>query len=1034
MKQKISELVRKISIFGIFLTLMSVQQFYAQQTVTGKVTDESNQGIPGVNVLNQRTSNGASSDFDGNYSIEVNQGDVLEFSFMGYKTKKVTIGTNTTVNVLLEPDVASLDEIVVIGYGTAKKSDLTGAVTQISSKDLLKAPISQIESGLQGKVAGVAIQQTSGAPGQKMKMRIRGGSSINYNNEPLYVIDGYIGADISTINPNDIATINFLKDASATAVYGSRGANGVVLITTVAPKGGALKVTFDGNVAWSGMVNEYDILPAHEMAELMNLQRRSFTPAKPDSFTPEEIAEFKRVGGTDWVDLVTRQGFKQNYTLNVTGGGDNLKYFFSANHLGDEGVIKNTFYKRTSLRSNISGNIGSRMKFKFNTYGTHTDSQGNGQGTAGTGNVIGNAVIYPQVWPSRDEDGNFLDGNDFNSYNGQFLPGRLVNPEQHVLQNQETLNDRIISNMELNVDLGSHLTLILGASGSFGSGYRGQRTLPDFITVTRETVTATQATSRNYNYLMNGVLNYENTWGDHKLKASAVYEFSKYISRNNSTTVGDLSTLANEWHLLQNGAPTSVSSGYNEGKIRSYMARVNYGFADKYLLTVSMRADGSSRFNEDNRWGYFPSAALAWRASEETFIQDVDWIDNLKLRLGFGAVGNQAIPYNAILSQFDTSGNAGRYNWYQFDGVTSQQGVIPGSVFDPNTQWETTTSYNIGLDFGILEGKLSTTLDFYQKKATDVIIAKSIPRYTGQNSITANYADIDNSGVELGINWNIMDKQDFHWDMYANFSRNKNEVKNLGNLNGEPVEEIFVANEDPIGIWSLVGGNNKFIVRRGESMGAFYGLRSLGVWQEDEAADASSYSSYPGEIRYEDVNQDGKISAEDRQIVGNASPDFTYGIGTSLAYKGFDLSIQGVGSAGNDIYNWTENRLQYGVLSTNYRDRWTPTNTSSNQQVMPYGTDYSLTYVVDQYIENGSFFKISNITLGYNFNEKVTDVLKVANLRLYGSVNNVVTFTNYSGLDPEGSSTSTGSDAQAGVDAFSYPLTRAFVVGLKVGF
>ncbi|WP_111708160.1 SusC/RagA family TonB-linked outer membrane protein [Lutibacter citreus] len=1032
MKNRLSNLFRKASFLGLFLTLLSVQQFYAQKTVTGKVTDETNQGIPGVNIIKQGTSNGVTTDFDGNYSIETNSSDVLVFSFVGYKNKTITVGANTKLNVKLDPDVAALDEIVVIGYGTAKKSDLTGSVSSISAKDLLKAPITKIGSGLQGKISGVNIQQTTGAPGQSMKIRIRGGSSINYSNAPLYVIDGFIGADISTINPSDIASINFLKDASATAIYGSRGANGVVLITTVAPKEGALKVTFDTNLSFSNMINTYDLLPADEMAELMNIQRVSV--GRPLAFTDNEIAEFKVLGGTDYQDLVSRQGIKKNTTLNLTGGSENLKYFFSANHLDEEGVIKNSFYKRTSIRSNISGNIGEKIKFKFNTYGTHIDSQANGRGSAGQGNAIGAAVIYPQVWPSKDADGNFLDPNTFEDYNGAFLIGRLVNPEQAILENQETMNDKVISNIDLNVDLGHNLTLNLGASGSFGSGYSGKRTLPNFIDITRENSTATQTTNRSYNYLMNGQLTYEKEFGKHKVKASAVYEFSKGTNRNNSATVGGLSTLANEWYLLQNGAPSSITSGYSEGKLRSYMTRINYSFDNKYLLTASMRADGSSRFNEDNRWGYFPSAALAWKASEEDFIQDINWIDNLKVRVGFGATGNQAIPYNAILSQFDTSADAARYNYYQFNGTETYQGVIPGAVFDPNIQWETTTSYNAGVDLTILDGKISTTIDVYSKKGSDIIIAKSIPRYTGLEAITNNYADIDNNGIEVGINWNIMSTDDLHWTSYFNFSRNKNTVQNLGQSNGEPVDHIFVANEDPIGIWSLVGGNNKFIVQKGESMGSLYGLHALGVWQADEATEAAGYSSYPGEVKYEDIDGDGVISAEDRQIVGQASPEFTFGLGTSVAYKNFDLSVQCVGSIGNDIYNWSNNRLDYNILNPDYRDRWSPTNTGSTQQVMPYGTDYTLTYLVDQYVEDGSYFKVSNLTLGHNFPESVTNALNLSNLRLYASVDNVLTITNYSGLDPESSSTSITSDSQAGIDAFSYPLTRTFALGVKVTF
>ncbi|WP_299548748.1 TonB-dependent receptor [Seonamhaeicola sp.] len=1028
MKKQILKFFRASLLFSLVLTLMSFQEISAQ-TISGNVMDESGVGIPGANVVVKGTNRGAVTDFDGNFSISASSGDILEISFLGYVTQSVSVGNLTSITVTLAEDAAQLDEVVVIGYGTARKKDLTGAVGLISSKDLLKAPITKIGAGLQGKVTGVNIQQTTGAPGQAMKIRIRGGSSINYSNNPLYVIDGFIGADISTINPNDIATINFLKDASATAIYGSRGANGVVLITTNAPKAGKLTVSFESNVGFSNMINKYDILEAHEQAELMNEQRASL--GETPFFSQGDIDALRAVGGTDWQDLITRSGLRHNHTLNVTGGNDNLKYFFSANHLDEEGVIKHTFYKRTSLRSNISGKIGDRISFKFNTYGVHTDSQGNGRGTGGTNNAIGNAVIFPQMWASRDADGNFIDGNTYNSYNGAFLVGRLVNPEMQVRQNQETLNDRILSNIDLDVKITDKLTLVLGAAGSLTNAFRGQRTLPDFINVTRSNVTAQQNYGRNNSWLVNGRLTYENVFGDHNLKVSGVYEFNKSINRGLTASVGDLSSLGNEWYLLQNGSPASTISSYGTGKIRSYMGRLNYSFKDKYLVTASIRADGSSRFNPDQRWGYFPSAALAWRVSEEDFIQDVDWIDNLKLRAGYGEVGNQAVPYGATQLTFAGDPTARNFGWYPLDNGVPVQGVVPDvTITNPALKWETTTSYNAGLDFSILGSKLSGTVDVYSKKATDVIIERSIPRYTGATGIRDNFADIDNNGVEVGLNWTIKSTEDFNWTAYANFTRNKNIIQNLG----EGVDEIFVETEEPIGIWSLVGGNKKFVVRQGESLGALFGLKAIGIWQADEAAEASSFNSGPGEVKYEDLNGDGAISAEDRQIVGNTQPDFTYGFGTSVNYKNWDLSVQCIGSVGNDIYNWTDNRLNYGILDTDYRNRWSPTNTSSTQQVMPYGTDYSLTYVVSQYIEDGSFFKISNVTLGYNLPQSVIDALKISNFRLYASIDNVLTITNYSGLDPEASSTPVNSDAQAGVDAFSYPLTRTISAGLKVTF
>lgn len=1027
--KNIAKLLRIHVLYSMILLFMGFQTLEAQQTISGLVVDTSGVGIPGANVVVQGTSTGAVTDFDGNFSIAASSGDVLEISFIGYITQSLSITNQTSLRIVLEEDTSKLDEVVVIGYGTSKKSDLTGSVGSISSENLLKAPITKIGAGLQGRVAGVNIQQTTGAPGQSMKIRIRGGSSINYSNNPLYVIDGFIGADIATINPNDIATINFLKDASATAIYGSRGANGVVLITTTAPKEGDLSVSFETNIGFSNMVNKYELLSPVEQAEIMNEQRALLNESP--FFTQADINSFRTNGGTDWQDLISRSGIRQNHTLNVTGGNENLKYFFSANHLNEEGVIKNTFYERTSLRSNISGKISDKISFTFNTYGTHVDSQGNGRGAGGTNNAIGNAVIYPQMWPSRDSDGNFIDGNTLNSYNGAFLVGRLVNPEMQIRQNQETINNRLISNLDLDVELTQNLTFVLGTAGSLGNGNRGQRLLPDFINVQRSNVTALQSYARNNSWLVNGRLTYENSFGDHDLKVSGVYEFNKFVNRSLSATVGELSSLGNEWYLLQNGTPTTTVSNYNTSKVRSYMGRLNYSYKDKYLVTASIRADGSSRFSEDQRWGYFPSVALAWRLTQEDFVDNIDWIDNLKVRFGYGEVGNQAVPYGATQLTFAGDPTARNFGWYPLDNGVPAQGVVPNvTITNPDLRWETTTSTNFGLDFGILGNTLTGTIDVYSKKSSDVIIERSIPRYTGATGIRDNFANIDNEGVEIGLNWNIKNTDDLSWSLYSNFTKNKNTVQNLG----DGVDEIFVETEEPIGIWSLVGGNKKFIVRKGESLGSLFGLKALGIWQENEAAEAAKYSSGPGEIKYHDLDGDGAITASDRQIIGQTAPDFTFGFGSNVAYKNWDLAIQCIGSVGNDIYNWSENRLNYNEVNPKYRDRWSPTNTDATQPVPVYGTDYSLTYVVSQNVEDGSFFKVSNMTLGYSLPQGIVDGLNISNFRLYASVDNVLTITNYSGLDPESSSTPLSSDSQGGVDAFSYPLTRTVSAGLKVTF
>ncbi|MGY6647544.1 TonB-dependent receptor [Wenyingzhuangia sp. IMCC45574] len=1008
--------------------------------VTGTIKDDNGEPLIGVTVMIKGTSKGVTSDFDGNYTVMVKDDlAVLVFSYMGYKDKEVLVGDKSVLDVQLETSAADLEEIVLVGYGTQKRSDVTGAIASISSEKLLKAPIVKMETGMQGRVAGVTIKQSTGAPGQRMKMRIRGAGSINFSNEPLYVIDGFIGADISTINPADIAKIDILKDASATAVYGARGANGVVLISTVKPKEGPFAVTFDTNYSIGKIINKYDLLSAGEMAELYN-ERSVALGTTPESlpFTQQQIDDFKQNGGTDWQDLVTRQAFRTNHTLTVNGGTENLNYYFSANNLKDEGIIKNSFYKRNSIRSNISGKVGKYIDFRFNTYGTMTDSQANGVGTGGRNNPIGRAAIFPQIWPARNDAGEIIDPTTYDSYNGAFLPGRDVHPELAIDQDQVTENESLLSNLDLHFKLGNGFSFDFNNSGRITSGFTGSRQIIDNVNVNRDNLTAQHVYRRGRSYMTTGMLNYEKEFGDHKIKASAVYEFQKSTSQATTSTVGDFKTLGNGWFVLENGTPTRTASNLNANsnlggarKIRSYMGRFNYSFKDKYLLTASLRADGNSALHPDHRWGYFPSAALAWNVTKEEFLKDSDVINRLKVRIGYGATGNTAVPNYFRFIKFDNTNAANGYSWYPFDSDGVVQGVVLADPTSPFIKWETTVQHNVGFDIGLLNNKINATLDLYNKETSDVVLKNSIPRYTGFQSFGKNSATIQNKGIELGLNFNIKDTQDFHWDAYLNVSRNVNKVKKLG---GETTE-TFLADEAALGIWSLVGGNSKFIVKEGESMGSLFGLKAIGIWQENEATEAEAFGAKPGEVKYEDLDGSGNYSASDRQIVGNTAPDFTYGLGTSVAYKGFDATIQCVGSVGNETYNWSRNFLNQQMSTADYRNRWTSTNTGSTQQIYkPVGADLSANYVVSQYIEDASFFKISNITLGYTIPKNVASKFKISSLRFYGSIDNVLTITDYTGLDPEASSTAINSDAQAGVDAFSYPLTRTISFGAKLAF
>lgn len=891
---------RLLTLFS-FLFIISGLAYGQTKMVSGVVTDKSTgELLPGVNIIEEGTTNGTVTDIDGKYSIEVAEDANIIVSFIGFDNQVFSVAGTNTINAALGADFIEMEEVVAVGYGTVKKRDVTGSVGSISSKDLLKSPISSLDAGLKGKMAGVQVQQTSGAPGQAMKIRVRGGGgSISYGNEPLYVVDGFIGADMTTINPSDIASIDILKDASATAVYGSRGANGVILITTNAPKEGSFTVSVDANVGVSNMVNDYELLDMDTHVSMLN-DRAVFlgntpyfdldgtgTPTNPD----DDIAGKLAAGPTEWVDAITRQGIKQNYTVNINGGSEKIKYYFSANHLDDKGVIDQSFYKRTGIRSNISYDLADWLNVKFNAYGNMRESQNNQAGNNGVYGAIGRSVIYPYTWDSKDESGEYLDWRAYPTFNGLYAPGGdFYNPTYINDQNQETKNESLLSNLDVNIDLPWNFSLFISGSGEVGYGLYGARELVGWAENVndRSSVTARQARSRGTAWTNTNMLNYENDFGKHHIKVSGLYEFQKKTTSGLGAAVNNLPTLSNEWYLLDAGSPVVITSYYNleqygnyGRKMRSYMGRLNYSFADKYLITASLRADGTGRVTEDKRWGYFPSAAFAWRMSEEGFIKGMEWIHNLKFRAGYGEVGNMTLEPYKINPGFDVDRESGKrrftapFDMDKGDVAPADQAndyitaVVEKAPIDrEGLQWETQKQGNVGIDFGVMRGRLSTTIDYYSKSINDLIVAKRVPYSSGASNFVGNFASSKISGIEVAVNLNILDGDNLRWDVNGNLATAKSEVIATGN-DGDP--DLFMDQEETLGMF---GVTNKFVVRKGEALGSIWGLQTEGdaIWQEGElnaaGYTAEQYGLEAGEVQHEDTNGDGVIDSSDRQIIG----------------------------------------------------------------------------------------------------------------------------------------------------------------------
>ena len=1009
-----------------------------------------NESLPSAYVFEKGTTNGTVCDLDGRYTLTVSNGEgELEFSSMGYTNQIVAINNQQIINISLSEDKVNLEDVVVIGYGTVKKKDITGSVSSLGSDDILSAPIVSLDAGMQGKMAGVSLQKTSGAPGQGMKMRIRGGGSINYSKQPLFVIDGFIGSDINSVNPNDIERIDILKDASATAIYGSRGANGVVLVTTKTAKKGESRISLDATFGISNITKQYDMLDAGTSAAYLNEGITQLNDINDTNtalyFTDEEITNFKKNGGEDYLDLITRTAYTQNYNLSMSGGSEKIQYLVSGGYLDEEGLIQESSRKKYSLRANIAAEVKPWLDLKINTYANRS----NYKNTDANNRTIMDAYMYPIFWSNKDENGKYIySGNNtydtdyyvngsLPSYNGLLQPGVAPNP---ILYNEARANGKNISNtitssLDLIFKFTKHLHYTLSGSGRYYSDEIGSLPTPDGVYVKSESdMIAIQARGSNTSFMTTSNLTYKNQFKKHDFAASVIYEYSTYESNYLYASSDSLATIGNHWYKLNNGNAKDVVSDHSDKYMQSYMARINYGFDGRYLLTASTRIDQSSVFAKgSNRTGFFPSAALGWIISEESFMSSADWVSNLKLRLSAGTTGNEAVgPYATKAGLQLPTGIYGYNGYVTYTSNDIVGGVLPEVlVRDPNLKWETTTQSNIGVDFSILDGKVNIIADVYDKTTKDVILNRSLPKYTGYETVVSNFGKIQNRGVELSVDWRAIQGNDFSLRVGANASMNRNKVLDLGDDN---IDEITLnANLISVGMWGY-DDNNPLIIKKGESMGMLYGIKQTGLWSANEATEAAKYGSYAGMPKYDDVNGDNKIDGNDCQKIGETQPKLTYGLNIDMSYRDFTLNIGAVGSVGNEMYNYTRHYMDDMVLNPDYNNRWSATNTGATQQRIPIGNQPSGNFISSQYVENASFFKINNLTLSYNLPSSFLNKIQIYNVSIFANANNLLTITKYSGIDPENSVTNNSSDAISGIDSFAYPLARTYTFGLKASF
>ncbi|UJH67053.1 TonB-dependent receptor [Allomuricauda sp. SCSIO 65647] len=1009
-----------------------------QAEISGKVTDKDGVPLPGASIVEKGTSNGTQTDFDGNFSLElVGEDPVLVISYIGFAAKEVQVNGQNTINVTLLADTANLDEVVVIGYGTVKKSDLTGAVASVSQKEIQDVPVASIDQSIQGRAAGVTVTQTSGAPGAGISIRIRGGNSISGGNEPLYVIDGIpvysnnnlfqpgdgsfnVGEGqnaLATLNPGDIESIEILKDASATAIYGSRGSNGVVIITTKKGEAGKPKFSFNTYTGFQEVSRTLDLLVGSEHLAFKNEQLVNLgIPVRygvPDGRFPMPLDEY---GATDWQDEIFRTAVITNHQLSVSGGSENSKYFISGSYFDQEGTIINSGFKRYSLRINMDNKLSDRMTLTNSL--SLSRSQNNPTIDAGGEGVLTNALRFTPALPVFDEDGNY----SINVGPGSGL-SQMVNPVQLA---RETINeietDRVLANFALDYELVNNLKLRVSVGGDIVSSQRRLFFPNNFEYATlavNENGSAVSSFTRSTNLLNENTLSYK-----YEINPDNVFDFlagitfqSQEIEISTAQTNDFVTNVNGPDNLSVGASPQPTITQREKWGLNSYLARVNYNHKNKYLLTLSGRLDGSSRFGENNKYGFFPSAAFAWRVSEESFFGESETFSSLKFRASYGITGNQEIGLYQSLARLGTLRTV-------FDnGANTPIGVFPQNVANPDLRWEKTAQFNVGLDMSFFKNRVQLSADYYNKKTEDLLVAIELPATSGASSALSNIGSLRNEGLEFTLNTRILDGE-FSWQASGNLAWNRNEVLDIG------------VNDDIILSADGIGSSN--IITRGESVASFYGLVWDGVWQDQAEIDASGIApnANPGDWKFKDVNGDGVFNeADDRTIIGDGLPDLVYGFTNDFSWKGLDLSIFFQGVSGNEILNLNRRSLEDGQpnfnMLTTVRNRWTVDNPSNtNVRMAARHPNTASTFL----IEDGSFLRLRNVTLGYNIPMK-SERLKsfISSARIYVTGQNLWTITDYRGFDPEVNSE--GQDnVLSGIDYGTYPKAVSYILGIDVSF
>ncbi|MBR4520256.1 MAG: TonB-dependent receptor [Paludibacteraceae bacterium] len=1057
--------MKKLILF--FAVLFAAVSVHAQ-TITGVVMDEV-EPVIGANIMVKGTTNGTITDFDGNFSLQANVGETLVVSYMGYKTQEVK-ATAAPMRIILQADNVMLDEVVAVGYGTMKKSDLTGAVTSVSADQLLKAPVAGLDQALQGRAAGVTVMSNSGQPGESATIRIRGIGSAMGGNEPLYVVDGVITGDIKWLSPTDIKSMEILKDASAAAIYGSRGANGVILVTTKSGGEGKVNISFD---AYWGIQNRWkkmDVLGAKDFAdteiriqamrngaeEIAYYQQQGFRAwlnmYKLGNANINKISEFYPINfayedqETDWQDEVFRaNAFMHNYNLSFDGGSDKGHYALSASYFGQEGTIVGSDYNRFTLRLNSDFKVRDWLKIgeHFSIVSSYGRNAMNNSSSAGASMISGalamapwDPVYYPQGSVNKngkDISGYFSAGSNFRN---------VTNPYQMAFNSEPNdRKERAIGDVFLEITPVKGLTVKAAISADYEVNRNRTFTWPNIYTSynASDENHISVGLNRALQLLEETTITYAREIGKHNFSVMVGQTWSEYNYYGMGGAGAEiLNPIPSNWYLFR-ATENVTDASDSPGRTRrlSFLGRAFYNYDSRYMITVNFRADASSKFTKQP-WGFFPSAALAWRLSEEPFMRelDLDWLDNIKIRAGFGQVGNDGVPSSAF--QYTMGSSVNVFYGYPL-GPEQNSGNATGgaavlTLVDENGKWETNQQWDAGIDFAFWNGKLSGTIDYFHRSTLDALLYVNAPAHVGNRySLVKNVGNILNEGVELSLNHeNTVGK--VHYNIGANFSFLHNELTKLNG--GSP-------------LW---GDRTK--TDQGMALNSFWGYQYEGIYQTDQEAldqlytyTATTIGVHAGDARYKDVNGDGKLDEDDKMVIGNPFPKMTYGLNFGLDSYGVDVQLFFQGAAGNSIYNAQRAMLEgdgsgYALASYMKNDVWVGYTEAVQNALLTKGVNYfeleNRNGVIPnplgsptnsenstRFVEDGSYLRLKNLQIGYTLPTNITKKFRCSRLRFYATASNLLTITKYRGYDPE---------VGSGVDYGNYPQSRTFTFGLNATF